>query len=400
VLLAQEVGSLRRKLLLYSLGAFNGAVQYALGLLARGGLDLTIFWIPAPFVAFWEYQMLAESLRVDGFEVFFDAAWHDVYLFFVYEKALNFLTLTLWSKCISTNGYQRWIDSRFRWLDGRPAHCAEEGAFVFYGASLPLAARCRLRFGVCNQLGVLHELSAQWRFGGAPVEFKPLPTQREWLWAYYARSCCGFGGAWRELLDARLAWRAPPGPPLEPAAPQREAPKYFAHPQQAAPQFVGSPQQVLAPQPLGSPQQAPPQYFGFPQQQAPPQYFGSPLLAPPQHFGSLQQAPPPYPMRSLLPAGHFMAPHYAPPSHLAPPLQPPHRSNFAPPYPGPHGAAPHQAPLLSAAPQQGAAPPPASHPPPPTTWRRAADGEDAWFVNVATGEVAWELPPGGQTVDG
>lgn len=31
---------------------------------------------------------------------------------------------------------------------------------------------------------------------------------------------------------------------------------------------------------------------------------------------------------------------------------------------------------------------------PPSTWRAVSDADDSWFENVATGETAWDLPPG------
>ena len=39
-----------------------------------------------------------------------------------------------------------------------------------------------------------------------------------------------------------------------------------------------------------------------------------------------------------------------------------------------------------------------SMPPPPSTWRAHSDGDDKWFVNTATNEVAWVLPPGAVVV--
>jgi hypothetical protein len=33
-----------------------------------------------------------------------------------------------------------------------------------------------------------------------------------------------------------------------------------------------------------------------------------------------------------------------------------------------------------------------------STWRTESDGADTWFVNTATGEVSWVLPPGGVVV--
>jgi hypothetical protein len=35
-----------------------------------------------------------------------------------------------------------------------------------------------------------------------------------------------------------------------------------------------------------------------------------------------------------------------------------------------------------------------SMPPPLSTWRAHSDGADKWFVNTATNEVSWVLPPG------
>ena len=39
-----------------------------------------------------------------------------------------------------------------------------------------------------------------------------------------------------------------------------------------------------------------------------------------------------------------------------------------------------------------------SAPPTATTWRTDSDGAETWFVNTATKEVSWVLPPGGVVV--
>jgi hypothetical protein len=186
-------------------------VEAVLGVVAKVGLDLRVFWLPAPFVAFYRYNMMADSLRVEGHQVYFDASWHDVYLFFIYEKALDFITLTLWSRCISKNGYGRWLDSRLRWLDTHPRHCdpskdSSGTSFVFYGATLPLGTTLRHCCGL-DALGTLQAQSQQWRFGGHACEFSPPITCCEWLSVYYIKSFCGLGDAWKVLLDSRLRWK-------------------------------------------------------------------------------------------------------------------------------------------------------------------------------------------------
>jgi hypothetical protein len=39
-----------------------------------------------------------------------------------------------------------------------------------------------------------------------------------------------------------------------------------------------------------------------------------------------------------------------------------------------------------------------SVPPPKNTWRAHSEGANNWFVNTATSEASWVLPPGGVVV--
>lgn len=214
--------TLVQRLMLRGLCALNHVVLRILKILASIGLDLGLFYFPEPFVRLSERKMVLDAVRIDGHRIALSANWHDVYLHHVFQSAMDLWTCTCWSRRFALKNFDRWLDSRLRWVDDKlPEGCTADGDFVYFGSTPTFRTRCWVFWcGSCFPpcLGPVYSIYLvendhvrRMKFGGRRIRFRVKPTFCEWLFEYGIKSACGIGACWRRFLDSRVEWE-----PIEP----------------------------------------------------------------------------------------------------------------------------------------------------------------------------------------
>lgn len=201
------------------LGTINAIAMRIISVLAMVGLDLSVMWFPGPFFDLMDKSMLVNNMWIGGHRMYLSAAWHDAYLFFLFEKSTNFLTLTIYSRMCAAKSYNGWLDSRLRWLERPPPGCLANGKNVFFTASTPFCVKMKASFIA----GLMPPFTTAWAlllmqvgktdsmvFGGRAIRVTKRPTVTEWLMIYLVKSCMGWGSFWKTDLDDRIGWHGEP----------------------------------------------------------------------------------------------------------------------------------------------------------------------------------------------
>jgi hypothetical protein len=95
------------------------------------GLDLSMFFFPAPFYQFWKAKLLIRSIRVKGAQLKFSAVQADAYFLFLWVKLYNFFSCGLYSKYCAKNMYEKWLDSKLTWKDSAPDGFTNDNFQIF-----------------------------------------------------------------------------------------------------------------------------------------------------------------------------------------------------------------------------------------------------------------------------
>ena len=105
----------------YTVGWCINKLELIMWVLSAFGIDLSAFFFPSPFYHFWHAKRITRHyriFRVHGLQLHADHA--DAYFLFLQEKMLNFVTLTLYKKCVGET-YPKWLDSKLQWEGVPPA---------------------------------------------------------------------------------------------------------------------------------------------------------------------------------------------------------------------------------------------------------------------------------------
>lgn len=204
-----------QSMLMMTFGLIDSIVQQVISFLASFGLDLSILWFPSPFFNLLRNALVVDSMRIDGHRVVLRASWHDAYLYFVYDKCVNFLTLTLWERCFAARSYNVWLDSNLAFRGTMAPGCRSDGAFVFF--SVRVSYWWKLMINVLSLL--LPPVSLCWahlelqvattdlmQFGGRRIQVIRKPWLCEWIVMLIVRSFFGLLTTWKRDLDTRIGW--------------------------------------------------------------------------------------------------------------------------------------------------------------------------------------------------
>lgn len=212
--------TLVQRLVLATIGALNSAVTFVIGIVAFFGLDLSIFWFPAPFIAYLEMKLKFESVRVQKRRLFFETAWHDIYLLFVFDRAMNLIRFTLWERYLSANLLPKFLESRIRWVGGPPPGYTNEFVIftarpsfkdkVLFGLLAPLLPPVTTWYAA---LKIEESRLRNTRLGGGVPRIDPPISIGEMVVAHV----CG-PARWRATLDKHLIID-PPSATVNPASP-------------------------------------------------------------------------------------------------------------------------------------------------------------------------------------
>lgn len=118
-------------LLTTTVGLMIDIVQFVIDTIGMVGLDLSMFFFPAPFYQFWKAKLLIRSIRVNGAQLKFSAVQADAYFLFLWVKLYNFFSFSVYSKYCAKNMYEKWLDSKLKWKDSAPAGFTDDNFQIF-----------------------------------------------------------------------------------------------------------------------------------------------------------------------------------------------------------------------------------------------------------------------------
>eukprot|EP01138_Halocafeteria_seosinensis_P013061 gb/GECG01013339.1/.p1 GENE.gb/GECG01013339.1/~~gb/GECG01013339.1/.p1 ORF type:complete len:465 (+),score=41.62 gb/GECG01013339.1/:1-1395(+) len=181
-----------RKILYSTVGLFFELIEKALDRISNI-FDLKIFWIPSAFLRLAQEKDIIKNMRIDYRTVTYDLDFGDAYLRFCYEKLLNTLTFTIWSK-FNEKHYRKWLDKHIRFV-GEPPEIGNNN-FEYHQARPSLGAYAKacplfatLICAACGQYILFKDKVEKMRLGGVKMVLKSTFTMAAWT-KLFLKTCC------------------------------------------------------------------------------------------------------------------------------------------------------------------------------------------------------------------